>query len=71
MNPTPAVFHRSTRTSVALNTDPATGQRTQTLRTSALEMVWVGEDLCIRYVASQATLDPDRARRSPGRWRGK
>ena len=67
MNPTPAVFHRSTRTAVSLNTDPATGRSVQTLHTSLLEMRWVGDLLDIRYVTSRATVDPDRPRRSPGR----
>ena len=70
MNSNPAVFHRSSRTAVSLNTDPGTGRRVQTLNTSTLEMDWLGEELRIKFIAARATVDPDRPRRAPGSGRG-
>ena len=69
MNATTPAFHRSSRTAMSLNTDPATGQRVQTLNTSTLEMGWEAGELRIRCAATRVVLDADRARqkRAPSR----
>lgn len=66
MNATTPAFHRSSRTAMSLNTDPATGQRVQTMTTSRLEMAWVAGELRIDCKTSRVQMDMARGRQRPG-----
>lgn len=63
-------FHSSTRTALSLNTDGATGQRTQALATSRLEMHWVAGELHIACRTSRMVMDAERVRSVEQRTRG-
>ena len=64
---TPEPFHSSSRTALSTNLNPATGRRTQVLKTSRLEMGWVAGELRIRCKTTLMNLDPDRAMQRPMR----
>lgn len=61
--PGPATqVHRSTRTAISENSDPATGSRIQVLRTSELRMEWISDTLYVRYSGTAISIDVDGAR---------
>lgn len=49
-------FHSSVRTSVSLNTDATTGERSQVMTTSRLELCWVAGELRLQCRASRTVL---------------
>lgn len=60
-------FHSSTRTALSQNFDPTTGQRTQVLTTSRLELRWLAGELRIGCKASRVVMDADGALQRPMR----
>jgi hypothetical protein len=58
-------FHTSSRTAMSVNTDPATGQRVQTMTTSRLDLAWVAGELRIACKTSRVQMDMARGRQRP------
>jgi|GEM_PF-1837939 len=67
MNAATTPFHSSTRTGLSLNADPSTGQHTQVLTTSRLELRWLAGELRIDCRASRVVMDASRLPQRPMR----
>jgi len=60
-------FHRSSRTSISENLNPATGRREQVMSTSRMEFFWVAGELVINCRGSRVAVDATSRPARPGR----
>lgn len=56
-------FHSSVRTAISKNRDPLTGEQTQLLTTSQLELNWRSGELEVRCKVSRVALNGARVER--------
>lgn len=69
MNLATQPFHSSVRTAISKNSDPLTGEQTQLLTSSQLELSWRSGELEVRCKVSRVALNGVRAARSESRLR--